>query len=81
MPLFRISSCDRRHKLPFGYLIIFWTSCDRSFSHETAVIQGQNFVVVGLAAIGGQNHEEFDEGAVLCSDKEGPQFPRLVWAR
>jgi len=35
-----------------------------------AVIQAQNFVVVGLAAIGGQNHEEFDEGAVLCSGKE-----------
>jgi hypothetical protein len=44
------------------------------------VIQAQNFVVVGLAAIGGgQNHEEFDEGAVLCSGKESAQHPRLVW--
>ena len=45
------------------------------------MIQAQNFVVVGLAAIGGQNHEEFDEGAVLCSGKESAQHPRLVWAR
>ena len=33
------------------------------------MIQAQNFVVVGLAAIGGQNHEEFDEGAVLAPAK------------
>jgi len=81
VPRFGFGSCDRRHKLPLEYPTIFWTTCDRSFSHESAVIQAQNFVVVGLAAIGGQNHEEFDEGAVLCSGKESAQHPRLVWAR